>query len=207
MRNTIDRIQAVYTLPLPCYVQVALGTLVTPDGKRFAVYAGADERTIGLLRERSNDPTDAAIRDFTSDRERFGEGSYEEWYAKDRTPFVLLSETGELAAFAWFGPKPLGRKSLKYLSDEERAKEGAQHEDVWHTLVYRSYAPYRGKGLMTDFVRFATTIYKKHFPDAKLWVGMSANNAGSTALATKLGYKRRDDLYDAEKNWVAMTLE
>lgn len=195
-----------FSLPLPLFGMIRLGTLVSRDGEEFSAWIGADQETAAKLKEKSLDESDIELQT-TSDRVRFGEGSYEEWYSKSRTPFALLASDGALAAFAWFGPKPLGRKSLKYLSEEDRAKELQQREDVWHTLVYRSYPPYRGKGLMTDFVRFATEVYRKQYPDAKLWVGMSADNAGSIALATKLGYKRRDDLYDAEKNWVAMTIE
>lgn len=197
-----------FSLPLPLFGMIKIGELVARDGEEFSMWIGADQEVAEKLKEKSLDEADTEIQKNTSDRARFGEGSYEEWYLKDRTPFVLLHDaTKQLAAFVWFGPKPLGRKSLKYLSDEERAKESEQKEDIWHTLVYRSYAPFRGKGLMTDFVRFATETYREHYPEAKFWVGMSVENAGSAALATKLGYVRRDDLYDAEKNWQAMTLE
>lgn len=196
-----------FSLPLPLYGTIKLGTLTAQDGEEFSIWIGADKETADKVREKSLDASDTDIQNNTSDRKRFGEGSYEEWYSKDRTPFALIHSSGALAAFAWFGPKPLGRKSLKYLSDEERAKELEQTEDVWHTLVYRSYLPFRGKGLMGDFVRFCMGIYKGHYPSAKLWVGMSADNAGSAGLASKLGFMRRDDLFDAEKNWIAMTLE
>ncbi len=208
MANTITSIAAEpFSLSLPLYGTIKLGTLASREGEEFSIWIGADMDVVDKLKAKSLDEADIDIQKNTSDRARFGEGSYEEWYSKDRTPFALLAPEGSLAAFVWFGPKPLGRPSLKYLSPEDRAKELEQKEDVWHTLVYRSYAPYRGKGLMTDFVRFATEKYKEHYPDAKLWVGMSADNAGSASLATKLGYNRRDDLYDGEKNWIAMTLE
>jgi hypothetical protein len=208
MANVITPVSAdPFSLPLPLFGMIRIGTLTSRDNEDFSIWIGADEETAGKLKAKSLDESDTDIQDNTSDRERFGEGSYEEWYAKERTPFTLLAADGSLAAFAWFGPKPLGRKSLKYLSEEERAKESEQKEDIWHTLVYRSYAPYRGRGLMTDFVRFASEEYRKHFPNAKFWVGMSADNAGSAALAAKLGYQRRDDLFDPEKNWLAMTIE
>lgn len=208
MANAITPLSVeAFLLPLPLYGMIKLGTLTSKDGEEFAIWIGADKDTVEKVKEKSLDASDVEIQKNTSDRKRFGEGSHEEWYSKDRTPFALIHSSGALAAFAWFGPKPLGRKSLKYLSEDERAKELTQKEDVWHTLVYRSYAPYRGKGLMTEFVRFATDVYREHYPDVKLWVGMSADNAGSAALASKLGYQRRDDLYDVEKNWVAMTIE
>ncbi len=194
--------------PLPIHTMTKIGSLTAKDGEVFSVFAGADEAVVAQLKAYSLDASDAAIQDNTSDRARFGEGSYEEWYSKDRTPFSLIHDAaGKLAAFVWFGPKPLGRKSLKYLSDDERAKELEQKEDVWHTLVYRSYAPFRGKGIMGEFTRFAIDEYLKLYPGAKLWTGMSASNEASIALSTKLGFQRRDDLFDPEKNWVAMTRE
>lgn len=194
------------SLPLPLYEKVKLGSLTSRDGESFSIWVGADEGIARQVKEQSLKDSD--IQANTSDRKRFGEGSYEEWYSKKRTPFSLVHDaTEQLAAFAWFGPKPLGRKSLKYLSEEERAKELQQEEGTWHTLVYRAYTPFRGKGLMSEFVRFAVDEYRKQYPDAKLWTGMSASNEASVALSTKLGFKRRKDLFDAEKNWVAMTLE
>lgn len=200
--------EAAVPQPLQLYAKMKVGALRSKDGDDFSIYAGADEAIVAQLKAFSLDERDAAIQDNTSDRVRFGEGSYEEWFSKNRTPFSLIHDaTGKLAAFAWFGPKPLGRKSLKYLSDEERAKELEQKEDVWHTLVYRSYQPFRGKGIMSEFVRFAMRKYLEIHPTAKLWTGMSASNEASIALSSKLGFTRRDDLFDAEKNWVAMTLE
>lgn len=208
MSMVIPRGDAKFSLPLPVYEGVAIGSMNSSDGDRFLVFAGATKEMAAELKEKSLDKSDVELQSGTSDYQRFGEGSYEEWYSKQRTPFALVHEaTGRLAAFVWFGPKPLGRKSLKYLSEEERAKELEQREDVWHTLVYRSYAPFRGKGVMSDFVRFCIETYKKKYPEAKLWTGMSASNVASAGLSAKLGFKRRDDLYDAEKNWVAMVLE
>ena len=208
MANTITPLaHDPFSPPLPLFGMLKLGSLVSRDGEEFSMWIGADKEIAAQLKEKSLDDADTDIQKNTSDKKRFGEGSYEEWYAKDRTPFSLIHSSGALAAFVWFGPKPLGRKSLKYLSLEEQAKESEQKEDVWHTLVYRAYAPFRGKGIMGDFVRFCMDAYKEQYPDAKLWVGMSAANAASAALASRLGFVRREDLFDAEKNWVAMTIE
>ena len=190
---------------LPLYASVPLGLLLK-DAEKFEIRVGLDEALVAQLKQYSLDESDEDIQKNTSDRKRFGEGSYEEWYSKNRTPFALVKD-GSLAALVWFGPKPLGRKSLKYLSEEEQKKELEQHEEVWHTLVYRSYKPYRGAGLMSAFVRFALDAYRELYPDAKFWVGLSDDNKASAGLATRIGFIRRDDLFDAEKNWVAMTIE
>ncbi len=166
---------------------------------------GLDKNLVEQLKKKSLDETDTDVQSHTSDRKRFGEGSYEEWYAKERTPFALTEEkTGVLAALAWFGPKPLGRKSLKYLSEAELAEEGRQKKSDWHTLVYRSYVPFRGKGLMTDFLKQVIAIYMEQYPNAKLWVGMNADNKASAALASKLGFEKAEELADTRSNWFAM---
>ncbi len=195
-------------LPLSLFEMVPIGELVSRDGEAFIMHIGADERVVEQLKKKSADHNDTEIQKNTSDLKRFSEGSYEDWFSKNRTPFTLIhTETGDLAAFVWFGPKPLGRPSLKYLSEEEQKKELEQKENVWHTVVYRSYEPFRGKGIMGDFVHFCMQVYKENFPDAKFWVGMSADNEVSAGLASRLGFMPRPDLFNAEKNWAAMTLE
>ncbi len=195
-------------MPLPVYDMRPLGTLTDREGNRFAINVGMSNEIVTQLRGYSLDESDEAIQEHTSDRKRFGEGSYEEWYGKDRVPFVLIDEkTGVLAALVWFGPKPLGRKSLKYLTPDELAKESEQHEELWHTLVYRAYRPYRGRGLMTAFVGACIDIYLKTFPQAKLWVGIHAGNEASSALARKLGFKEREDLVDTNAGWLGMIRE
>src|SRR3989344_6248158 len=203
---TASNVSAV-SFPLPIYEARMLGELES-NGETFSICVGLGKPLVEQLREKSLDTSDTDLQENTSDHQRFGEGSYEEWYAKDRTPFALVhKKTGALAALVWFGPKPLGRKSLKYLSEEELQKESQQKEEEWHTLVYRSYLPFRGKGLMKEFVQFTINAYKTRYPEAKLWVGGRAAKMARGKIAEKLGFKRRDDLFDAEKNWAAMTLE
>jgi hypothetical protein len=166
-------------------------------GEAFTLYLGLDKGMVAQLKERSLDASDTEIQNNTSDRKRFGEGSYEEWYAKDRVPFALIHEkTGALAAVVWFGPKPLGRKSLKYLSAEELAREGKDDADNWHTLAYRSYPPFRGTGLMRVFIEHAMDVYRMHFPHAHFWTIVDAKNAGSVALSTKLGFTPLEEKSD-----------
>ena len=125
-------------LPLPIYSSFPVGLVNAKDGEEFSVIVGLDKDLVAQLKEKSLDESDVEIQSHTSDRKRFGEGSYEEWYAKERTPFSLVEKkTGALAGLAWFGPKPLGRKSLKYLSESELEAENRQKKDDWHTMVYR----------------------------------------------------------------------
>ena len=181
--------------------------MTSKDGTSFDILVGLDAALVAQVREHSLNIGDKELQENTSDYKRFGAGSYEEWYSKERTPYALVDGVGKLAALAWFGPKPLGRKSLRYLSAEELAKEGMQEKSDWHTIVYRSYAPYRGTGLMTEFMEKITEDYLQRYPDAKLWAGISMKNAASVALAKKLGYIQKEEYVDAEAQWCAMIRE
>lgn len=176
--------------PLPVRGSVLLAEAVSSDETSFEIVEGLSETLIAQLRERSLDAGDEELKN-TSDYERFGKGSYEDWYAsKERTLFALVEKkSGVLAGLTWFGPKPLGRKSMKHLSETERAENKREIDSGnWHTIVYRSYAPFRGKGLMKDFVRFSMETYMARHPDGKMWAGIFAENPASAGLATALGF-------------------
>jgi hypothetical protein len=184
-------------VPLLLHTAVLIGT-ATNRGEDFDIYLGLDNGMATKLKMLSLNQGDEALQENTSDLERFGKGSYEDWYSKGRTPFALVHRSsGALAAFVWFGPKELGRKSMKHLSDEERKDEYKESGGDWHTIAFRSYPPFRGTGVMTDFVKSATDIYMKYFPNAKLWTFNSRSNPASVALSEKLGYKIDESLSDA----------
>jgi RimJ/RimL family protein N-acetyltransferase len=168
-------------------------------GELFSITLGLDAGSVAELRKLSLDTSDPALQENTSDLKRFGTGSYEEWYAKKRFPFALVhKKTGALAAFVWFGPKELGRKSMKHLSAEELAQEKEAATGDWHTIAFRSYPPFRGTGIMKEFVRTATDVYLKYFPEAKLWTSNNRANTASVGLSEKLGYKIDESLSDKE---------
>ncbi len=179
------------------------------DGKEFWIVVGLDTGLVAELKEKSLDDTDEEIQKNTSDRARFGEGSYEEWYGKDRVPFALIdTENDALAALAWFGPKPLGRKSLKHLSEEERKQdERLMDAGDWHTIVYRAYKPYRGTGLMKAFVGFAMDTYRTAYPRSKIWAGIFADNPASRGLMTGLGFKVDETASDSASHETVMVWE
>jgi len=163
----------------------------------FVIVVGLDKNLVLQLRKFSLDANDVAVQEHTSDRKRFGEGSYETWYAKDRTPFALVSRDGkELAALVWFGPKPFGQKSMKHQDGNVNAHIPDFSGIDWHTLSYRSYPPFRGTGIMKDFVRFATEAYLSHHSAARLWAILDRNNVQSMGLAGALGFKEVDDTSD-----------
>jgi RimJ/RimL family protein N-acetyltransferase len=196
-------------LPIPIYSSVRIGSMRSRDGDMFTIYAGLELDQVAQLRAYSLDENDEEIQKNTSDRQRFGEGSYEKWYAKVRVPFALVHDsTGTLAAITWFGPKPLGRKSLKHLSAEERTQdERSLDAGDWHTIVYRAYGSYRGKGLMKAFVKFTMDAYRTVHPGSKIWAGIYAENPASRGLVEKLGFKMRADLSDAVTHETVMAWE
>jgi RimJ/RimL family protein N-acetyltransferase len=195
-------------VPVPLYTSIHIGRMTDDSGDAYAVVLGLSRDLIEQLREKSTDLSDEALQKNTSDLVRFGkDGAYEEWYTKERTPFALVSRDGKLAALAWYGPKPIGRKSLRHLSEKELQEEYAYDEKVWHTIVYRSYNPYRGRRLMTPFVQFTLDTYRTFYPHAKIWAGISLDNEASIALARKLGFKDKEEYTDTDKNWTAMVLD
>lgn len=195
------------SLPLPVFSSLTIGEMTGKTGEAFDLVIGLDEKLVAQLKERSLDMSDADLQENTSDHARFGEGSYEKWYAKARVPFALVhKKTRSLAALIWLGPKPLGRKSLKHLSPEEQMQdEEAMDAGDWHTIVFRAYNPYRGQGLMKPFALEAMRIYKHYFPSARIWAGINATNAASIALSEKIGLHKEESVSD--ENWVAMVSE
>lgn len=192
------------TLPLPLFSSSTIGEVQGKTGELFDVVIGLNEEHVRQLRQYSLNMSDTDLQENTSDYARFGEGSYEEWYGKDRTPFALIHrETGTLAALIWLGPKPLGRKSLKHLSPEERAKDEREMDSGdWHTIVFRAYNPYRGQGLMKNFALRAIEIYKQYYPSARIWAGINATNTASIALSEKIGLHKDESVSD--EKWTAM---
>jgi len=189
------------TVPTPLFSAVAIADARNDAGDAFEIFLGLNENMIAQLKERSLDKSDIDLDQNTSDRKRFGEGSYEAWYSKGRVPFTLIHHgDNKLAAIVWFGPKPLGKKSMKHLSEKESVPDADAGD--WHTVSFRSYPPFRGKGVMKDFARTTLEIYMRYFPQAKLWTGADRKNTGSMALSAKLGFTIDESVSDAD--WVAM---
>lgn len=150
----------------------------------FAIHLGLTLEEVQQLKKYSLDVSDTAIQNNTSDRKRFGLGSYEEWYAGGRVPFALVHTSGDLAALAWFGPKEIPIEAPAGLP--------------WHTVAYRAYMPYRGKGIMTDFSRFVLQYYQKLYPGIRLWAEVKEGNEASLVLAKKLGFVEQVCLTERE---------
>jgi len=206
MEITKEKEADALSLPIPIYKAVRIGKAISRDKEDFIIYAGLSEELVSLLREHSLDPADSEIQNKTADRARFGLGLYEDWYVKGRLPFVLVhEESGALAAIVWFGPKVVGRKSLNKLSLEERKESEILMDPAnWHTLAYRSYPPFRGKGLMKGFTKFAMDIYDQYHPKARYWTGLDANNLPSLRLAEALGFRISDEASDESAHWLVM---
>lgn len=169
-----------FSLPLPVFTSVHIADAIGKDGAEFSIFIGMEKKYVEQLRLLSLDEQDTDLQTNTRDRVRFGEGSYEEWYEKNRTPFILIHKQSDaLAALVWFGPEEL-----------------VVNEDNWHTVAWRSYPIFRGKGLMKNFIQFAMDIYIKKVPDIKIWAVLKRENVGSAKLAANLGFYLSEEYSD-----------
>lgn len=193
----------ISSLPLPIYESIQISDYTSKDGEEFSIFLGLDKNMVAQLKKYSLDTSDTELQKNTGDMKRFGVGLYEDWYKKDRTPFALIQRnTNILAALLWFGPKPLGKKSMKF-NDTQEQKTGS----TWHTMSLRSYPNFRGKGLMKDFTKFAMDFYKEQFPNVTLWAGMDNRNNAVVKLNNVLGFKINEENSDLASNWLVMTKE
>jgi RimJ/RimL family protein N-acetyltransferase len=189
-----------FNLPPPVYTCIPIAVAVSHNGDRFTITAGLDRGMVEQLAAHSTSDSDIDLQNNTSDRHRFGEGSYEQWYVNDRMPFALVEQSsGALAAIVWYGPKPVGVKPFSNSNIVKPLAAGS-----WATFAYRSYPPFRGKGLMKDFVKYAQLIYGQHFPQMKLWGGIMADNAPSLGLAQSLGFRISEELSDRQNGWLVV---
>ncbi len=193
-----------FSLPLPVFDSVHVADAIGMDGEEFEIFVGMSEKCTLRLKRLSLDESDISLQKGTGDRNRFGEGSYKEWYGKNRTPFCLIHKrTDALAAFVWFGPKPLGEKSIRFGSNVEKIEQPVAEEN-WHTISCRSYPPFRGKGLMKNFTQFVMDIYKKNFPGAMFWSGTDNRNTAMVKLGSELGFEISGNDSDLSENWLVM---
>ncbi len=186
-----------FSFPIAIYQAMPIEHITGRDGTAFTIYAGLTEDHAGQLKALSLDTTDEALQNNTSDRKRFGVGSYEEWYADSRTPFSVVDDaTNKLAALIWFGPKAIGTKSISHLSADEQNKVAHAETGNGHTIAYRSYPPYRGAGIMKKAVEEATAAYQAVFPEAILWAIIEEKNEASIGFSSALGYEVQGESED-----------
>ena len=190
-----------FSLPLPIFKSIHIADAVSKDGEEFDLFIGLSEKYLEQLKKFSQDESDLDLQNNTGDNNRFGRGSYEEWYKKSRTLFCLIHKrTDVLAAIVWFGPKPLGKKFPRQGAEEEY-----KIQNSWHTIAWRSYLPFRGRGIMKNFTKFAMNIYRVYFPDMKLWAGMDDRNTATLKLASGLGFEADEENSNPDAHWLVMT--
>jgi RimJ/RimL family protein N-acetyltransferase len=190
------------SLPISIYSVFHIADAINKDGEEFDVHVGLDKEHVLQLHELSLDESDIELQRNTGDRNRFGLGSYKEWYEKKRTPFCLIHKrTNSLAALVWFGPKDLGIKSIKFGKENENR---SVLNKGWHTISCRSYPGYRRTGLMSNFTKFVMEIYKEKFPNIRFWGGVDARNKGIVKLMSNLGFSVDEVNSDLAENWLVM---
>ena len=189
------------------YKSVHIADAFNREGKEFDVLVGLDKQYTEKLRALAADESDTDLQNFTSDWKRFVAGTYEYWYQKNRSLFALVhKQSDDLAALVWFGPKPLGKKSMKFGNvSEQESPDTRDTKSEWHTISFRCYPKYRGTGMMKRFTEFAMEEYKKQFPSVKFWAGMDDRNNGSMGLLQSLGFHINVECSDLPEHWLIMT--
>ncbi|MFA6353594.1 MAG: GNAT family N-acetyltransferase [Candidatus Paceibacterota bacterium] len=176
------------SFPLPIYQTIEIGEAISRDGEHFYIFVGLNKEMVIQLKTLSLDGNDIDLQKNTVDKNRFGKGSYEDWYRKNRTPFVLVHKnTNALAALVWFGPDSL-----------------PEHEGNWHTSAWRSYIPFRGKGLIKEFLAFSINTYFKNAPHVKLWARIKSENITSEKLVEGLGFKLLEKLSNNNSHYLVL---
>lgn len=166
------------TLPLSLYETAKVATLEGNDGTPFTIVAGLDETLVAKLKKKSLDKSDTELVKGTSDYKRFGEGSYEAWFEKGRIPFAAVTDAGNLAAVIWFGKDEPPELTNGYAFPDRE----------WETIAFRSYAPYRGVGIMTPMSMFVAEMHDQTSPERRLWLEVNVDNEAAKHLYHKLGF-------------------
>jgi hypothetical protein len=189
-----------FSLPLPLFSSIHIADAICKRGEEFDVFIGLEKKYAEQLKQLSADESDVDLQGYTGDRRRFVEKTYEHWYKKNRTPFALVhKQTDALAAIIWFGPKSLGRKSDKFgIADEHKV------ESEWHTISFRSYPDFRGRGMMKNFSKFVIDMYKQHFPGVMFWTGTDNRNSVFIKLISDLGFEVDEASSDLSEHWLVM---
>jgi hypothetical protein len=188
-------------LPLPVFSSIHIADAINKEGEEFDVLLGLDKKYTEQLKNLSLDKSDTDLQNNTGDFNRFGIGSYENWYKKNRTIFALINKQKDaLAAIIWFGPKSLGKKSIKF---GEEGNDESQAE--WHTISLRSYSIWRGKKMMKNFAEFTLNFYKKYFAGVKFWMGTDDRNVAIIKIFSSLNFIVDEENSDLTENWLVMT--
>lgn len=180
MAKNVENLPAAESVALPvrAYTSVPVAELTNKEGEKFSIVIGLDESLVQQLKEKSLNKNDEELQRNTSDYRRFGEGSYEDWYGKGRIPFAALVGDGALAAVIWFGP-----------DEFPDLKDAAQPDPrQWDTIAFRSYEPYRGKGIMSSFSAFVIEMHDRLSPMRTLWLETNPDNEPGKHLYHKLGF-------------------
>lgn len=173
---TAEAVRAQHEPP-PLYSSTVCGVLEHKEFGRLNIQYGLTRELIAQLTQKSLDLTDDELHRHTSDYLRFGVGSYEEWYAKGRHPFALTNKEQELAALVWFGP-----------STSPACIDSDVPPQLWDTIAFRAYAPFRGRGLIKRFSEKVLSVHDALYPERPIWLHTRNGNVVAQSLYENLGF-------------------
>ena len=88
---------------------------------------------------------------------------------------------------------------MKFGSNDER-----KIDSDWHTVSFRAYPLFRGRGMMVNFTKFVFDIYRKHFPNSVFWTGSDDRNTVFLKFISELGFKIDEENSDLQAHWQVM---
>lgn len=139
----------------------------------------------------SLDPTDTALREWTSDwKKRFiSEENLCSWYNDtDRYPFTLLDTNGTVVGL-WWG-RPAKAPSINEVLDKKLVQAIKENQDYIHTSGIRIYPLARWKRLARPFLEVCTKYYDHIFQNIHMCIDIDEKNIPSQKSFEKGGFEK-----------------
>lgn len=156
----------------------------------LAFYYGLDASMAEALTARSADKEgDPGLFRYVDDGDAFSSPEACLAWAGGKDVFVCTTGTGGLAALVWLTPKPLPIT----LPEGESLAEVAP--EAWDAMSFRSYPPYRGRGIMQPFGSEVVAWHDAYRSGRALWLQVDAEFTPAQVLYTELGFRPVGDLY------------
>lgn len=143
-----------------------VGSLTTTDQQKLTIFKGVADDIRDQIITKS---TEEAIKDRCpkDSAKRFvDKQAFANWYAKRRTLYSAVSESGEVGGIIWFGPEPFDGEAYRSTAKPELLSLGERMSDTYAIRTYESIKPapeadgrQRGSGIAKTFTQLTTLDY------------------------------------------------